>query len=50
MNIDEIIIFWSASDAAFVAELIGRPGRVSLGATYLEALNNAFAGLRAISH
>ena len=46
MNINEIVIFWSARDAAFVAELMGRPGRISRGATYLEALTNAFAGLR----
>ena len=47
MNIDEIVIFWSARDAAFVAELMGRPGRISRGATYMEALANAFAGMRA---
>ena len=49
MSINEIVIFWSARDAAFVAELMGRPGRISRGATYLEALANAFAGMRAPS-
>jgi len=47
MNIDEIVIFWSARDAAFVAELMGRPGRIGRGATYLEALSSAFSGMRA---
>lgn len=46
MNINEIVIFWSARDTAFVAELMGRPGRIGRGATYLDALANAFAGLR----
>jgi hypothetical protein len=46
MNINEVVIFWSARDAVFVAELMGRPGRISRGATYLEVLANAFAGMR----
>lgn len=46
MNINEIVIVWSARELAFVAELMGRPGRVGCGATYLEALASAFAGMR----
>ena len=37
----EIIIFWSAEDAAFVAEVPELAGCMAHGATYEEALANA---------
>ena len=47
MNTNDIVIIWSARESAFVAQRIGRPGRISRGATYDEALALAFAGMRA---
>jgi predicted RNase H-like HicB family nuclease len=37
----EIIIYWSADDAAYVAEVPELPGCMSDGETYQEALANA---------
>lgn len=37
----EIIIFWSAEDNAFVAEVPELPGCMADGKTYQEALTNA---------
>ena len=38
---DEIIIFWSDEDSAFVAEVPELPGCMADGKTYHEALSNA---------
>jgi len=37
----EIIIFWSAEDNAFVAEIPELPGCMADGSSYQEALSNA---------
>ena len=37
----EIIIFWSAEDSAFVAEVPELPGCMADGSSYQEALANA---------
>ncbi len=37
----EIIIYWSAEDHAFIAEVPELPGCAADGATYQEALSNA---------
>ena len=37
----EIIIFWSAEDGAFVAEVPELPGCMADGSSYQEALENA---------
>ena len=37
----EIIIYWSADDEAFVAEVPELPGCMADGETYQEALSNA---------
>ncbi|MBD3378814.1 type II toxin-antitoxin system HicB family antitoxin [candidate division KSB1 bacterium] len=37
----EIIIYWSADDAAFIAEVPELPGCAADGASYQEALSNA---------
>ena len=37
----EIIIFWSAEDHAFVAEVPELPGCMADGSSYQEALSNA---------
>ena len=37
----EIIIFWSAEDNAFVAEVPELPGCMADGSSYQEALSNA---------
>ncbi len=37
----EIIIYWSADDAAFVAEVPELPGCMADGTSYIEALQNA---------
>jgi len=37
----EIVIFWSAEDNAFVAEVPELPGCMADGKTYQEALSNA---------
>jgi predicted RNase H-like HicB family nuclease len=36
----EIIIYWSAEDRAFIAEVPELPGCMADGATYQEALSN----------
>ena len=36
----EIIIYWSAEDAAFIAEVPELPGCMADGATYQESLSN----------
>lgn len=41
MDRDEIIIYWSAEDDAFVAEMPELPGCMAHGATQEEALGNA---------
>ena len=42
----EIIIFWSAEDAAFVAEVPELAGCMAHGATHEEALANAKEAMR----
>ncbi len=37
----EIIIYWSAADSAFIAEVPELPGCAADGATYQDALENA---------
>lgn len=37
----EIIIYWSAQDQAFIADVPELPGCMAHGATHEEALNNA---------
>lgn len=37
----EIIIYWSAEDESFIAEIPELPGCMSDGSTYQEALRNA---------
>lgn len=37
----EIIIFWSAEDQAFVADVPELPGCMAHGSSHVEALNNA---------
>jgi len=37
----EIIIFWSAEDGAYVAEVPELPGCMAAGSSYQEALTNA---------
>jgi predicted RNase H-like HicB family nuclease len=37
----EIIIFWSAEDQAFVADVPELPGCMAHGSSHAEALNNA---------
>jgi predicted RNase H-like HicB family nuclease len=37
----EIIIYWSAEDQSFIADVTELPGCMSDGATYQEALKNA---------
>jgi predicted RNase H-like HicB family nuclease len=37
----EVIIFWSAEDAVFVADVPELPGCTAHGASHLEALNKA---------
>jgi predicted RNase H-like HicB family nuclease len=37
----EIIIFWSAEDAVFVADVPELPGCMAHGASHVDALNNA---------
>lgn len=39
----EVIIYWSAEDAAFVAEVPELPGCMADGRTYREALRNVEA-------
>lgn len=41
MNKYEVIIYWSAEDGAFVAEVPELPGCMAHGATQQEALANA---------
>ena len=42
----EIIIYWSADDGAFIAEVPELPGCAADGATYREALGNAEVVIR----
>jgi len=42
----EVIIYWSAEDEAFVAEVPELPGCMADGATYQEALANAEVVIR----
>jgi predicted RNase H-like HicB family nuclease len=42
----EVIIYWSADDDAFIAEVPELPGCASDGATYSEALGNVEAVIR----
>ena len=42
----EIIIYWSAEDQAYVAEVPELPGCAADGATYKQALSNAEAVIR----
>ena len=42
----EIILYWSAGDAAFIAEVPELPGCAADGATYQEALSNAEVVIR----
>ena len=37
----EVILYWSADDQAFIAEVPELPGCAADGATYQEALSNA---------
>ena len=37
----EVILYWSADDGAFIAEVPELPGCVADGASYQEALQNA---------
>ena len=41
MNKYEIILYWSADDSAYIAEVPELPGCVAHGATQIDALNNA---------
>jgi predicted RNase H-like HicB family nuclease len=41
MNRYEIILYWSADDNAYIAEVPELPGCVADGQTYLEAIQNA---------
>lgn len=42
----EVIIYWSAEDDAFIAEVPELPGCAADGATYAEALANAEVVIR----
>ncbi len=42
----EIIIYWSAEDQAYVAEVPELPGCTADGATYKQALSNAEVVIR----
>ena len=42
----EVIIYWSAEDAAFIAEVPELPGCAADGATYRDALANAEVVIR----
>ena len=42
----EVIIYWSAEDKAFIAEVPELPGCMADGATYQEALANAEAVIK----
>ena len=41
MNRYEIILYWSAEDNAYIAEVPELPGCMADGQTYLEAIQNA---------
>jgi predicted RNase H-like HicB family nuclease len=41
MNKYEIILYWSADDNAYIAEVPELPGCMADGQTYLEAIQNA---------
>ncbi|GHU39373.1 HicB family protein [Spirochaetia bacterium] len=41
MNKYEIILYWSADDNAYIAEVPELPGCAADGQTYLEAIQNA---------